>query len=52
MTSNKLAVKPEFSWHAASEVDRSVWSAAAGKKNVASDEKSASDRAARIYMAS
>ena len=55
MTSNRLAVKPEFSWHAASEEDRSAFSsaaaaAAAGKKIVESDEKRASDRAARIYM--
>lgn len=35
-TSKRLAVKPEFSWQAASEVDRRTFSAAAGRTAVAS----------------
>jgi len=37
-TSNRLAVKPEFSWHAARELDRRTFSALAGRTAVASVE--------------
>src|SRR4051794_23616907 len=38
-TSNRLAVNPEFSWHAASELDRSTYSALAGRTAVAKKER-------------
>jgi hypothetical protein len=39
VTSNKLAVKPEFSWHDASEVDRSTYSALVGRTIVAREAR-------------
>lgn len=38
-TSNRLAVKPEFGWHAARELDRSTGSAFAGRTKVAREER-------------
>jgi len=37
-TSNRLAVNPELSWHDASEVDRSTYSALVGRMAVAREE--------------
>jgi len=37
-TSNRLAVKPEFSWHDARELDRSTYSALVGTTRVAREE--------------
>jgi len=39
-TSKRLAVNSEFSWHAASELDRSTCSALAGAKKAARLERS------------
>jgi len=38
-TSNRLAVNPESSWHAPSDVDRSTYSALVGRMTVARDER-------------
>jgi hypothetical protein len=41
-TLNKLAVKPEFSWQAFSELDWRICSARAGEASAASDARAAS----------
>lgn len=53
MTSKRLAVKPEFSWQAASEFECSSLSRAKeGATSVASDARTASGRADQSFMLS